>query len=387
MKKPNAGKPTHGEITPSRPRHGEIPLEILRDTEEISCAHQQRLRAKLEAEMKAAEPILERARRKKRALINARDWGAIRDRMIHERAALRERMQPPGGVGRDYHDELKTLRRRLNAHLRSFGIPTEKVREAGREMLAELRFSGADRWRIPKKNLGTAVGLDKLRDLQGIADSGLFEDPHRFITFRPPFGAARWGFFRSIASAGADNFTFDRELAVDHTAGLTGHVVTGRISGASDYDIGRAIADTMVECWFKPPVAGLVEVLIEAQIGLGVHDFTATDESGISNSAIDQQNFLALSVLHPNVSGPSLAPMSRFPWDTDEDDRQTREHLVRGADLGAQLFSDGPLPAGQWVAVRVGTETNDWVGSNDMTVKSTSSFQWFIKAVHVRIAP
>ena len=81
---------------------------------------------------------------------------------------------------------------------------------------------------------------------------------------------------------------------------------------------------------FEAPVAGLVEVLIDAQSTIGTHDLRTEDEWGWSNSSTVQTNFLKLDVLHPNVPEPSYAEMSSFSFKTDDDHTVHREYLVRG---------------------------------------------------------
>jgi hypothetical protein len=95
-----------------------------------------------------------------------------------------------------------------------------------------------------------------------------------------------------------------------------------------------------------------------------------------------------MNVLHPNVPEPSLSLMSNSYAETDGDDLNVhRENLTPGQHYFAQLFSAGPVPAGQSVVVTVGTRTFDKARANDMELHSRSNFQWFINSVEVRIAP
>jgi hypothetical protein len=383
-------KTKHRAGAPSSRRriNPDIPPETQRVAHDVAHEYEQRLRADLDARKRTAEKIIDRGQRSLRTAVNDRAWFAIHTQFQHERAALVARLQPPGGVGRDALHEYATLKRRMKTYIRDLGIAADKVRNVGQEVFAELKHSVWARPLVPQKNFGTAAPMSAFTDLLGgIAGSGVFAKPHEFITLRPPFDSARIGFFSSSASAGADHIGFSREVAVDQTAGLVGHTLTGTITGASEFDIARGIADTQIEFLFKPPVAGLVEVLIEAQNGLNQHFVEARDEFGISWYEIDQQNFLMMHVLHPNVTAPSLASTSGFPWDNDEDDLQTREHLIPGGDIFARLVSDGPVPAGQLVTIRAGTRSDDYMAANDITLTSRSTFHWFIKAVHVRIAP
>lgn len=80
--------------------------------------------------------------------------------------------------------------------------------------------------------------------------------------------------------------------------------------------------------------------------------------------------------------------MSNLSEDTGGDDLTSdRENLTRGQHYFAQLFSSGPVPAGQTVYVTVGTRTFDIARANDMELHSRTNIQWFINSVEVRIAP
>jgi hypothetical protein len=78
--------------------------------------------------------------------------------------------------------------------------------------------------------------------------------------------------------------------------------------------------------------------------------------------------------------------MSRFNWVTDNSTFQQREFLTPGGVYSAQLFTDGPVAANQWVQIRVGTRSTDGSITNDMEINSLSVFKWFLQAIHVRIA-
>ena len=98
-------------------------------------------------------------------------------------------------------------------------------------------------------------------------------------------------------------------------------------------------------------------------------------------------NFLVLDVLHPNVAEPSYAAMSSFAVRTDDDRSYHDEYLNRGQHYYAQLFSAGPVPAGQHVVVCAGTRSLDKSFADDMTIHSKSEFRWFVSSLEVRIAP
>ena len=63
-----------------------------------------------------------------------------------------------------------------------------------------------------------------------------------------------------------------------------------------------------------------------------------------------------------------------------------QSNLAPGQHYFAQLFSSGPVPAGQTVIITVGTRIR-YLLDNDMELHSSTNFQWFISSVEVRIAP
>jgi hypothetical protein len=71
-------------------------------------------------------------------------------------------------------------------------------------------------------------------------------------------------------------------------------------------------ADTEGAYVLVAPTTGLVDVLIDAQSTIGTHDLGMEDEWGWSESWTNQNNYLMMNVLHPNVSEPSLSLMSNF---------------------------------------------------------------------------
>ena len=161
----------------------------------------------------------------------------------------------------------------------------------------------------------------------------------------------------------------------------------GAAAQSVPWDIAQGIGFSVIAVAFVPPRPGLVEVLIDAQCALCDHRLRTRDCWGWSDSSTSQVNFLVLDVLHPNVAEPSYAAMSTFSMRTDDDHDIHEEHLSRGQHYYAQLFSAGPVPAGQTVIVCAGTRSLDKSYANDVSIHSTSDFRWFINSLEVRIAP
>ena len=157
---------------------------------------------------------------------------------------------------------------------------------------------------------------------------------------------------------------------------------------AGGWDLAHVIGETQIAFAFTPPVTGVIEVLIDAQSTICTHEIEIEDEWGFSDAQCTQQNYLMMNVLHPNVPVHSLALMSILSKESDGDDLSvSQETLTRGQHYYAQLFSSGPVVAGQSVIVTVGTRTLDVCRTNDMELHSKSHFEWFINSVEVRISP
>lgn len=341
-----------------------------------------------------ADELMEDLRRQLHDLLGAKKLAELRDAMKHERLRFRDLWQPPAGLDLDYRKENKARKRRLDALVRKLGTSPDKLMKIGRESEERLReiLTAADGKVAPGYNL--PKNLDKWTNLSPLhkfplpwgtlAPDDDPSDPHRWFLFRPPF----FGFLFRFVPQASDNFRADRLLFLDPSSGLVGNEATMDCGDAGDFDYASATAEAQIAFGFEAPTAGLVEVLIDAQSTIGTHDLRMEDEWGWSESWTNQNNYLMMNVLHPNVPEPSLSLMSNFYAEFDGDDStQHRENLTRGQHYFAQLFSAGPVPGGQSVVVTVGTRTFDISRANDVEVHSKSNFQWFINSVEVRIAP
>jgi hypothetical protein len=86
-------------------------------------------------------------------------------------------------------------------------------------------------------------------------------DPHRWFLFRPPF----FGFLFRFLPETNDNFRLDRRLFLDPSAGLVGNEVTMDCDDAGDIEFAWATAEAQIAFGFEAHIAGVVEVLIDAQ--------------------------------------------------------------------------------------------------------------------------
>jgi hypothetical protein len=347
-----------------------------------------------ESRGKKADELVEGLRRQLHSILGARKLAQLRKAMKDERLRLRDLRQPPEGLGLDFRKANKVRKRRLDALVRKLGTSPEKLRKIGKESEKRLRdiLNAADGKVRPGYNLPN--NLDKWTKLSPLHKFPLPwgtlapyddpSDPHRWFLFRPPF----FGFLFRFVPQASDNFRVDRELYLVPSSGLVGNEATMDCGDAGDFDYASATAEAQIAFGFEPPSTGLVEVLVDAQSTIGTHDLRMEDEWGWSESWTNQNNYLMMNVLHPNVPEPSLSLMSNFYAEFGGDDStQHRENLTRGQHYFAHLFSSGPVPAGQSIVVTVGTRTFDISRANDVEVHSKSNFQWFINSVEVRIAP
>ena len=171
---------------------------------------------------------------------------------------------------------------------------------------------------------------------------------HRWILFRPPF----FGFLFDEDIIATDRSTVSREMFLHPPSGLVGNKCRMDCEDADDIDVAHVIGETQLAIGFRPPVAGVIEVLIDAQCTVGSHSINIEDESGFSEAWCNQHNFLMMNVLHPNVPQSSMAQMSSFSLESGGDDVSGGQStLVPGQHYYAQLFSTGPVPAGQHVVI------------------------------------
>jgi hypothetical protein len=360
------------------PFNPDVPDSARRQADEVSDGYDRRTRESAAALAGKIDAVVDRARHQARELLGAENWVALRRRMRDERVQFRDLLQPPAGLKANY-DQLSAARKeKVQQYLNSLKVDADKLRGIYRDMsaaVAKLRpaadvRSGHAEW-LNREHLQHVHGGHTKSDVRSA-----------FQTFRPPYPTWQEG-HSGYSSSG---FHVSRVHNRNEFTGLVGHDVRLDNNNASDFDNGWMIADTQIAFWYLPPQTGVVEVIVEGRCGRGLHELRIADEWGTSDSSTTHWNYLMMHVLHPNVSGPSFAWMSHFNWNTDVSGFIQREFLTQGGVYTAQLFSDGPVPANQWIMIRAGTRSQDGSITNDMEINSLSVFRWFLQAVHVRIA-
>ncbi len=347
-------------------------------------------RAAIDGRRRKAEDLAARASGQVQRLLGKRDRTSLQELMRREQLVVRDLLQPPSGLRRSHAKVNDARKQKADAFLRSRKVSRAKLTRIAREYHNALD----DLLVVPDKhrtagasiagNLSKWLSLSPLHIHPLPWGDGVFDPGDSgWELFRPPFFGFNFGFVPVRSS----NFTVDRIHTLVPPLGDVGITVTMDTHDTDDFDFASVDAFSTIAFRFVPPTTGLVEVLIDAQCVEGTHRLRTGNEWGWSDSRTSQLNFLMLDVLHPNVAEPSFAEMSRFVVDTDSDGSHHRENLVRGQHYFANLFSAGPVPAGQDVVVCVGTRSFDKSGANDVSIHSTSDFRWFISSVEVRISP
>jgi hypothetical protein len=326
-------------------------------------------------------------------LLGARKFAQLREGIQSERLSFRDLFQPPHGLKRDYAKQKNASKRKIDALLRKLGANRSKLRKIVNTASAQLEslLSPDDRkvvagFNLPN-NLTKWTKLSPLHHfplpwgtLVPVEDPN---DPHRWFLFRPPF----FGFLFSDDIFTFGGFRADRLLHLHPPSGLVGNECTMDLDNADGLALAHVISESQIAFAFTPPTAGVIEVLIDAQSTIGRHSMSIADEFGFSKAQCHQHTYLMINVLHPNVPEHSLALMSTLSRETDGDDVTADQSLTSGQHYFAQIFSSGPVPAGQSVIITAGARSLDKCYTNDMELHSRSNFQWFISSVEVRIAP
>jgi hypothetical protein len=347
-----------------------------------------------DARAQRIERLAEDVQRKVRNALGAREFAQVRDSIRAERAGFRESLEPPEGLKRDYQAQKSAGRRKVDSLLRKLGGSRTRVKEIVRAADAKHDAMVSPDHRQVASGFNLKRNFKKWAKLSPLHQFPLPwgppppvddpNDPHRWFLFRPPF----FGFLFSDDFVTSDHFRADRILYLHPPSGLVGNEATMDCDDADNWDLAHVIGEAQIAVPFTPPTAGLIEVLIDAQSTIGTHNVAIEDEFGFSDAWCNQHNYLMMNVLHPNVPQSSLALMSTMSRSSGGGNVTAgEEHLTRGQHYFAQLFSAGPVPAGQTVIVTVGTRTFDICRANDMELHSRTNFQWFISSVEVRVAP
>jgi hypothetical protein len=360
-----------------------VDADVRETADRISDDYERRVQQSMDSYEKRASDVLDKGRAEMRSVLGTENWLALRRLMRREGLTWRERMQPPDGPSRDLAVEMRARKEAVVRFLNGVGASPDGLRAIVKRNFGDVRDQRSAAAGRPGIAYPLPAYAGKLSDL---LNGPMRPDPHRWFTCGPPFESGQMG-SHVARSPKAYRVAVNPERDLDLATGRISHRMWLSIINASDLDMAHGTLDSQVECVFTAHAAGRVEVTIEATCTSCLHELTVADEWGVSDSSTDQRNFLMMHVLHPNVTGPSLAEMSHFAWNTDYSTNQSREFLTKGWDYFANLTTDGAVAAGDTMIIRAGTRTDDATMTNDMEISSSSKFEWTIKKVHMRVAP
>jgi hypothetical protein len=366
-----------------------------RDRSAVEAAlarHAEARQKRFEARDREAAKVVADYRTRIRTLLGDEKFDAFRNALRRERLSFRDLWQPPLKPGRDDRGENAARKRNVDAVLRELGGDAARVRAASRDLDARIASLPAFDRTVSVPGYSMPHHYDRWAKLSALNHLPLpwgvlapdDSDPHRWFVFRPPF----FGFNFQFASSCSRGFTPDRIHFVDPPAGLIGYRAMLTSHDEREFEVGELILLSAIAFGFEAPVAGLVEVLVDAQCALARHHVKMDDDWGWSDSLTTQENSLSIDVLGENTLPGTTALMSDFRAEFDGDDETVdRTYLVPGQHYFAQALSSGPVAAGRSVVVQIGTLGHDFSKLNDVGIKSESHFRWFVSSVQVRIAP
>lgn len=353
-------------------------------------AQDDRTRRDSDSRGRKAEAVVESGRRQLHDKVGVKNLATLREAMLQESNALRVLREPPGGLGLDVARANKARKKRIDAVVRKLGIDPkvlQSIHDATRAKLAAV---------LGQRNATVTPGANLHHDLakwealsplhQFPLDWGVRppydpNDPSQFQIFGPDF--AYWNLaFDSVES---DNFVVRREATLYEHSGVVGNIATMDCNDASGWDLAEAVVDTEVVFIYQAPRAGRLEVIVDAMNAFGHHDLSIEDEYGWSGHWTHQHNYLSLNVFHPNITERSLALMSEFRREENEDNQWSVRALTPGNHYYGHLLSNGTVQAGDTFFVGVGTRTFDITHADDVEVHSRSNFQWWIRSAEVRV--
>jgi hypothetical protein len=302
-------------------------------------------------------------------------YASYRAILSQVKAEKAEALHPPRGSklspeGFDALDE--RLRKRTLALLRKYRIDPATLKVLRRRARAEAaRIAAPDRGKRSKE-LAFVLPRDVPREVRE-------NEGNPWTIFTPPFqGSGSWYEWNPLGDfyKGTGDYT-------NKDTGQVGHYNRVSMYDASDIDMCHAHYRTSIGSWYKMPKTGLVEVWIEAQLGLGLHICDLDDEWGFSDSHVLQWSYLWLQTWGPPDSKERTALMSNFYEEGYTDEYWSTQFLTSGQTYWAHLFSDVSYAKDTWLYVDVGVYTHNYVYTNDVEAKSRIDFKWFFPRVYV----
>ena len=336
----------------------------MRRAAELVADYERRAAKSRTQRVKAFVDALERRHKKLTSILGAEHHFALEQFKEDLRLEAIKQRRPPHGLGQSRAEFVRNRTRRVSNFLSTRGIKPEIVREAVLNLFKGVRLQS-------DVKVSGEIQLDA---------TPLPPDVNPWQTFTPPYTGRGSG-----NAEGVSGYTINQISHADPPAGQVGLEVTLRDTNSGESDYGFVECGSLITLWFRAPVAGLVEVVIDAQCAEARHELRLRNEWGFSDSTTTQRNYLMMQVWNGNVRHPAFSLTSEFTHSGDDDVSFDERHLLPGQDVRARLISDGAMRAGEVSMISAGSWTEDHSQANDMDVTSTSTFVWFIKRVSIRI--
>lgn len=356
------------------PENDEVPYEARQAAlEHINASHQSRAK-EIGSGAKKFLQIVEKRTKALEALLGSKKYQRLREFVNEQRTLYAEKFQPPGGAEIS-DEEIQGLR--------------QQQREASLKFLRDINIS-PDQLQATNARSGkqTESLVSRPADDQtgqlvlpaDVPESIRQRKSNPWTVKTPPYQG-----WEATASGWSYGYGSSANLYTDMSTGLSGSQNYLSNASAGDFDGALQLCDSTVAFWYKVPATGLIEVWVEGQVGEDTNVLTHWNEFGWSSCSTEQQNFLVMRII--GGGGKTYGAMRAalvVSFKKSALEGYWFNHFLPGGNIyWAQLFSDIPYKAGEWVIVQAGTRTSNFSKSDDVEIYSSLLYKWFIKSVWV----
>lgn len=171
---------------------------------------------------------------------------------------------------------------------------------------------------------------------------------------------------------------------VNALVGQVGERVSLTNGDASDFDAAAVSRYSTNAVIFITPGTGPLEVWVEAQALETLHHADFVDEWGYSSASVAQNNYITMQTFTGGASVRREVETSSFRITDRTDGKWTDRFIAPGETRWFQFFSDRAFQAGEIIWMDVGSCSYNFGLTNDVEVRSTIDFRWFLRQVLVR---
>lgn len=357
------------------PENDEVPFEARQAVlEHIHASHQSSAK-EIGSNARKFLQIVEKRTKALEDLLGRKKYQRLREFVNEQRRLRAEKSQPaPGAEISD--EETNSLR--------------QQQKESSLKFLRDINIS-VDQLQAINSRFGKQIESlvsrpsgDQMGQLVLPADIPESIRQHKtnpWTVKKPPYD----GWENLVYSWKYGGYSLSCNFYVDMSTGLTGSYNYLAIQNPGDFDGAQLRCDSTIAFWYKVPVTGLLEVWIEGQVGENTNSLRHSDEFGWSECSTEQEDFLVMKIVGGGGKTPGKVRESLVCFSNKNalDGYWFNHFLPSGNIYWAQLFSDIPYKAGEWVLVQAGTRTNNFNKSNDVEIDSSLLYKWFIKSVWV----